>query len=84
MLLDIVEHVQEAKEHLEHGEWKPWLKANEKTLGFGYRTAARLMSVASKVTPASHLTESGAATTLRQVSHGGAATNHLVVGKRDC
>jgi hypothetical protein len=31
------------KDRLGHGEWLPWLKANETALGFGERTARMLM-----------------------------------------
>jgi hypothetical protein len=33
----------EQKAKLRHGEWLPWLKANEAVLGFNPRTAQRLM-----------------------------------------
>ena len=35
------------KEKLRHGEWLPWLKANETALGFGEATAQRLMKWAA-------------------------------------
>lgn len=35
------------KEKMSHGEWLPWVKANETVLGFGVLTAQRLMKWAS-------------------------------------
>ncbi len=35
----------EQKEGMAHGEWLPWLRANEKLLGFGVSTANRLMKL---------------------------------------
>jgi hypothetical protein len=37
---------------MKHGEWLPWLKANEKALGFGRQTAFLLMKAAANVKPA--------------------------------
>jgi len=46
---------------LAHGEWLPWLKANERTLGFGERCAQRLIAAAkANPTLASDLNESNA------------------------
>lgn len=54
------------KENMGHGEWLPWLKANEGILGFDNpRTAQRLMQVANTAsTP--HLDESAAVAISRQ------------------
>ena len=38
-----------------HGELLPWLEANEGSLGFGVRTAQRLIKAAANATLASHL-----------------------------
>jgi phage N-6-adenine-methyltransferase len=41
----------------QHGAWLPWLRANERTLGFGSRTAQRLMAAARKCDATSYLGE---------------------------
>ena len=43
------------KASMKHGEWTPWLKANEKVLGFGESTAQRLMKFASVPTTTTEL-----------------------------
>jgi ParB family chromosome partitioning protein len=47
--------------------WLPWLKENEPVLGFGERTARRLMSTAEDRTLTSDLTEEEAAELLRKM-----------------
>lgn len=43
------------KESMRHGEWLPWIKANEKELGFGERTVQRLINLAANPTLATDL-----------------------------
>jgi hypothetical protein len=50
-LIEAGRRLQKIKDPMKHGEWLPWLKANEKALGFGRLTAWRLMQVAN-VSPA--------------------------------
>jgi hypothetical protein len=54
-MVDSVKYLIEAgqkltakKAELEHGEWLPWLKENQKALGFGHPTATRLMKASRK------------------------------------
>ncbi len=40
---EVGRRLQEQKDSMARGDWIPWLKGNQKTLGFGTRTAERLM-----------------------------------------
>lgn len=42
--LECGKRLKAEKEKQGHGNWLPWLKANEKTLGFGESTALKLMN----------------------------------------
>jgi hypothetical protein len=53
MRLEIGHKLIVKRREMKHGEWQPWLEANEKVLGFGGRTARRLMVAAEKWSPAS-------------------------------
>jgi hypothetical protein len=54
-LLECGQRLIAKKEELEHGEFRPWLAANEEILGFGHTTAARLMKKARMLRPTQHL-----------------------------
>jgi Protein of unknown function (DUF3102) len=47
-LIECGERLKAQKDKLSHGEWLPWLQANESELGFTDRTARMLMDAASR------------------------------------
>lgn len=47
LLIECGNHLKAKKDTLEQGEWLPWLEANSKTLGFGERTAQKLIKAAT-------------------------------------
>jgi hypothetical protein len=56
------------KKDMKHGEWLPWLKANDETLGFkDDSTAQRLMKLASNPASTRDLTEGAAVTASRKL-----------------
>jgi N6-adenosine-specific RNA methylase IME4 len=57
----------EIKKPMPHGEWLPWLAANESALGFEKQTAQRLMRLAANASPATHLDEPAALQISRQM-----------------
>ena len=72
LLIECGERLKAQKDKLSHGEWTPWLEANENELGFGDRTARMLMDAASrpfstKRKLASDLTEEDALAVSRQI-----------------
>jgi hypothetical protein len=72
LLIACGERLKAQKEKLSHGEWLPWLEANEDKLGFGDRTARRLIDAASRPfstnrTLASNLDEDQALSISRQI-----------------
>ncbi len=54
------------KDSMQHGEWIPWLKENKGVLGFGEKTAPRLIKAAN-ISLTRHLEESEAQAHLRQI-----------------
>ena len=54
------------KQTLGHGQWLPWLLANEGTLGFGERTARMLMAASNRQLT-SDLDEAGATEISREI-----------------
>jgi hypothetical protein len=59
-LVEAGRRLAEKRDSLDYGEWLPWLEANADALGFGERTARRLMGAARNRTPASDLDEEAA------------------------
>jgi phage N-6-adenine-methyltransferase len=47
-LIEAGRRLQEKKDSLGHGQWLPWLTANEEALGFGHTAATRIMKAARK------------------------------------
>jgi hypothetical protein len=47
-LIDCGRALIAAKENMDHGQWLPWLKANEEALGFGRSAATKMMAAARK------------------------------------
>lgn len=74
-LIDCGQRLKAKKASLGHGAWLPWLRENEGVLGFGVRTADRLMA-SSNWTLTSNLDTESALSISRQVwgnHQGGAA-----------
>jgi hypothetical protein len=56
-LIEAGQRLAVIKKSKPHGEWLPWLRANEDVLGFGEDTAARLIKILTYSAPARNLTE---------------------------
>lgn len=67
LLLNVGSHLTAIKRDIPHGDWLLWLKDHKDILGFGDRTARRLIEAARKWTSTSNLTDEGAAEVSRLI-----------------
>ncbi len=65
-LLEAGQQLRDTKRGMSHGDWIEWVQANRETLGFGLRTAQRLLN-AAKATATTHLNDEDAAELNRRI-----------------
>ena len=73
LLIQCGQRLKKQKETMKHGEWLPWLKENEKALGFNRFTAARLLR-AVNVSLTTHLKDESQALALSRQIWGNTAS----------
>jgi ParB family chromosome partitioning protein len=80
-LMECGRSLAKKKQALGHGQWLPWLFANEGTLGFGERTARMLMAASNRQLT-SDLDEAGATEISREI-WGNASSRRLLATNDD-
>ena len=75
LLIECGQRLKKQKDTMKRGQWLPWLKENEKALGFGARTADRLIK-GSNSTLTTNLKDESEAIALSRQIWGNTAASH--------